>query len=190
MREEGRSERLREEGTSERRKGRTRAHKEKKERSSDRGTTERNSDSGIGERDGSNGDNSHSVDAELKLNLHFKLGGISSELLGRKVGSREDLQAFEKSSPQLSRKKSSHIIRELREAMTDTKDHVESSATTRRGRVTESLPVSPKTNSGLENSLDSSFLSESLNPSSPSPEPPLSSTSPLEQILKALGDPE
>ena len=196
MREEGRSERLREEGTSERRKGGTRAHKEKKERSSDRGTTERNSDSGIGERGGSNGDNSHSVDAELKLNLHSKLGGISPELLRRKVGSREDLQAFEKdfstlkSSPQLSRKKSSHIIRELREAMTDTKDHVESFATTRRGRVTESLPVSPKTNSGLENSLDSSFLSESLNPSSPSPEPPLSSTSPLEQILKALGDPE
>ena len=187
---------MREEGTSEKRKGRTRAHKERGERSSNRGMTEGSSDSGIGERGGSNGDNSHSVDAEVKLTLRSKPDGISPEPLVRKVGSREDLQSFEKefstlkSSPQLSRKKSSHIIRELREAMTDTKDRVENFATTRRGRVTESLPISPKTNSVLENSLDSSFLSESLNPSSPSPEPPLSSTSPPEQILKALGDPE
>ena len=167
---------------------------EKRERSSDRGMRERSSDSGVGERGGPNDDNPHSGDAELKLNPHSKSGDISPELsLVKKVVSREDLQKFEKdfssvkSSPRLSRKKSSHIIRELREAMTD---YVESSATTRRGRISEGLLVPSETNSLLENSPNTSLLSESLNPSSPSPEPFLTNTSSLKQILKALGDPE
>lgn len=169
---------------------------EKRERSSDREMRERSNDSGVGESGGTNGDNAHSVDAELKLNPpHSKLGDLSPEpSLVKKVASREDLQKFEKdfskSSPRLSRKKSSHIIRELREAMTDTKDYVESSVTTRRGRLAESLLVPSETNSLLENSPNTSFLSESLNPSSPSPEPFLTNTSSLKQILKALGDPE
>ena len=185
---------MRGERRSKRRKGRTRADRE---RSSDRAMRERSNDSGVGERGGANDDNPHSTDAELKLNPHSKSGDISPELsLVKKVVSREDLQKFEKdvssvkSSPRLSRKKSSHIIRELREAMTDTKDYVESSATTRRGRIAEGLLVPSETNSLLENSPNTSFLSESLNPSSPSPEPFLTNTSSLKQILKALGDPE
>ena len=184
---------MRGERKSKRRKGRTRV--EKRERSSDREMRERSNDSGVGERGSTNDDNPHSVDAELKLNLpHSKLGDISPEpSLVKKVVSREDLQKFEKdlkSSPRLSRKKSSHIIRELREAMTDTKDYVESSAPTRRGRLAESLQVPSETNSLFENSPNTSLLSESLNPSSPSPEPFLTNTSSLKQILKALGDPE
>ena len=187
---------MRGERKSKRRKGRTRV--EKRERSSDREMRERSNDSGVGERGSTNDDNPHSVDAELKLNLpHSKLGDISPEpSLVKKVVSREDLQKFEKdfsnvkSSPRLSRKKSSHIIRELREAMTDTKDYVESSAPTRRGRLAESLQVPSETNSLFENSPNTSLMSESLNPSSPSPEPFLTNTSSLKQILMALGDPE
>ena len=114
---------MRGERRSKRKKGRTRV--EKRERSSDREMRERSNDSGLGERGSTNDDNPHSVDAELKLNPpHSKLGNISPEpSLVKKVVSREDLQKFEKdfsnvkSSPRLSRKKSSHIIRELREAM-------------------------------------------------------------------------
>ena len=137
----------------------------------------------------------------------------------RKVKSRDDLLQFQRegengrpnspyaglksTSPQLSRRRGrEHLIRKLREVTTDAKESA--TATVKRApfKMADSFPVQVRpptptqqseTSSALGSPLDNPALSTgigSAGPSSPSPEPPLSISSTLKQILKAMGDQE